>query len=240
MTLKTHIAALVLWAVAALFALNGPPASAQEPASLLQQAAVAMENQDYAGAIKALEEYLPGNPEDFRAEFNLAYAYSMTGRRGDAIARYRSVVRQQPELVPAKLNLGILLVEEGQAAEAVEHLQFVAGKEPGDVRAAIYLARALAASGRIPEARDAYEKALQLKPDDAEAHIAYARLVAESDPALAERHLRRVLEIDLSREPWHKTLFRRAHAKMEHDPEVWQLVEKLIREAAAPESKNSN
>ena len=47
-------------------------------------------------------------------------------------------------------------------------------------------------------------------------------------------------EIDLSREPWHKTLFRRAHAKMEHDPEVWQLVEKLIREAAAPESKDSN
>jgi len=191
--------ASILRTLVALLAFSGE-ARAQEPASLLQQAAVALENADYAGAARALEEYLPGNPEDFRAEFNLGYAYSMLGRRADAIARYRNVAARQPELVPARLNLGMLLVENGQAAEAVEHLQFVAGKEPGDFRAASYLARALAATQRIPEAREAYERALQLKPDDAEAHTAYARLVAESDPVLAERHLRSALQADPSRD----------------------------------------
>ena len=195
-----RIATLILWPVAAFVVLCGPPAGAQETASLLQQAAVALENQDYAGAAKALEEYLPGNPEDFRAEFNLAYAYSMMGRRADAIVHYKNVASRQPEIVPVRLNLGILLVEEGQAAEAVEHLQFVAQKEPGDFRAVIYLARALAGSGRLAEAGGAYEKALQLKPDDAEAHEAYARLTAESDSSLAEQHLRRALEIDPSRD----------------------------------------
>jgi tetratricopeptide (TPR) repeat protein len=198
--LKAPILTHLLWSVAALVAPCGPAAHAQEPASLLQQAAVALANQDYAGAAQKLEEYLPGNPEDFRAEFNLAYAYSMMGRRADAIVHYKNVVARQAEIVPARLNLGILLVEEGRASEAVEHLQFAAEKQPGDFRAAIYLARALAASERIPEARDAYEEALQLKPDDAEAHEAYARLVAESDPALAAQHLRKALEIDPSRD----------------------------------------
>lgn len=215
MTHKPQIAGLVLCAVAALAAVLVPPSGAQEqpaeaqeqpagpqqqPASPLQQAAAALKNQNYPDAAKALEEYLTDNPEDFRAEFNLAYAYSMMGRRADAIAHYKKVAAGHPEIVPARLNLGILLVEDGHPAEAVEHLQFAAEKQPADFRPAIFLARALAASGPTPEARDAYEKALALKPDDADAHEAYAKLVAESDPELAERHLRRVLEIDPSRD----------------------------------------
>ena len=196
----TRIAALVLWAVAAWAVLCGPPTGAQEPASPLQQAAVALENQDYAGAAKVLEEYLAGNPEDFRAEFNLAYAYSMIGRRADAITHYKNVVARQPEIVPARLNLGILLVEEGQPAEAAEHLRFAAEKQPGDFRPAIYLAQALASAARIPEAREAYAKALELEPDDAEANESYARLLVESDPGLAEIYLRRVPELDPSRD----------------------------------------
>ena len=38
-------------------------------------------------------------------------------------------------------------------------------------------------------------------------------------------------EIDLSEVSWLKRLFQAAHTKMDHDPEVWALVEKLILEA---------
>ena len=34
--------------------------------------------------------------------------------------------------------------------------------------------------------------------------------------------------IDISAVPWHKKIFREAHTKMEHDPEVWEKVEDLI------------
>jgi hypothetical protein len=34
--------------------------------------------------------------------------------------------------------------------------------------------------------------------------------------------------IDISAVPWHKKIFREAHTKMEHDPEVWEEVEDLI------------
>ena len=198
MVLERNMVTSILRTVLALAMLCGGAAKAQEPVPLLQQAAAALEKEDYAGAAKALEESLPQNPEDFRAEFNLAYAYSMMGRRADAIGRYRNVLNRQKELVPAHLNLGILLVEEGQAAEAVEHLRFVAEKEPNDFRAAFYLAQALAAMQRLPEAREAYENALRLKPDDVAAHVAYGRLLAESEPAAAERHLRSALQADPS------------------------------------------
>lgn len=35
-------------------------------------------------------------------------------------------------------------------------------------------------------------------------------------------------KIDTSAVPWHKKVFREAHTKMEHDPEVWAKVEDLI------------
>lgn len=38
-------------------------------------------------------------------------------------------------------------------------------------------------------------------------------------------------EIDVSRVPWHKKIFRVAHSKMEHDPEVWRRVEELVLSA---------
>lgn len=200
MVLERHKLASLLRMVLAVAVLYVGTANAQEPVPLLQQTAAALEKEDYASAAKALEEYLPQNPEDFRAEFNLAYAYSMMGRRADAIGRYRNVLNRQKELVPAHLNLGMLLVEEKQAAEAVEHLRFVQEKEPGDFRAAFYLAQALSTLQRLPEAREAYEQALALKPEDANARVAYARLLTESNPAEAERQLRSALQADPSRD----------------------------------------
>jgi len=200
MRLRKNSVLTILRAVLVLAMLYGIAAQAQEPAPLLQQAAVALAKEDFAGAARALEEYLPQNPEDFRAEFNLAYAYTMLGRRAEAIGRYRSVLVRQKELVPAHRNLGMLLVEENQAAEAVEHLRFVAEREPNDFRAAFHLAQALSTLQQFPEAREAYERALALKPDDADARVAYARLLADSDPAAAEGHLRSALQVAPSRD----------------------------------------
>ncbi len=39
--------------------------------------------------------------------------------------------------------------------------------------------------------------------------------------------------IDLSKVPWHKKIFRTAHAKMELDPDVWAKVEEIILSALA-------
>src|SRR5262245_26125108 len=64
-------------------------------------------------------------------------------------------------------------------------------------------------------------------------------LISGEAPIVAEDPLRTTIlgnfefdyqqrEIDISAVPWHKKLFREAHTKMEHDPEVWEKVEELI------------
>lgn len=165
---------------------------------LLQQADAALNKKDYAAAAQALETYLAKNPADYRAEFNLAYAYSLSGRRAEAIAHYKNVIARQPDLVPARLNAGILLLDSGSAEEAAANLRVVAEKEPENVAASFYLAESLAALKRVPEASEAYERVLQKKPDDARAHLGYGRLLEGSNPAKAEEHLRRAAELDPS------------------------------------------
>lgn len=44
-------------------------------------------------------------------------------------------------------------------------------------------------------------------------------------------------QVDISRVPWHKKVFRVAHNKIEHDPDVWAKVEKLILAAVAEVSE---
>jgi hypothetical protein len=41
-------------------------------------------------------------------------------------------------------------------------------------------------------------------------------------------------QIDLSKVPWFKKAFRVAHTRMEYDPDVWKLVEKLILDEIVP------
>jgi hypothetical protein len=70
-------------------------------------------------------------------------------------------------------------------------------------------------------------------------------LISGEAPIVAEDPLRTTIvgnfefdyrqkEIDISAVRWHKKVFREAHTKMEHDPEVWEKVEELIvREISA-------
>ena len=177
-------------------------ATAQAPQQsvdpLLQQADAALNKKDYAAAAQALETYLAKTPADYRAEFNLAYAYSLMGRRAEAIALYQNVIAREPDLIPARLNAGILLLEAGSAEEAASDLRVVTEKEPENVTANFYLAESLAALKRVTEAGVAYERVLQKKPDDARVQLGYGRLLEESNPAKAEEHLRKAAELDPS------------------------------------------
>jgi len=177
-----------------------PPAQSPTPEELLQQANAALQQEDYATASAVLETYLAKEPEDYRAKFNLALAFSMTGRQGDAIRLYREILVQQAELVPARVNLGILLLQQGNAAEALQEFELVVAQQPDHWAAQVNRAGALLALHRNSEAAQAYQRALQLNRDHAPTHLAYGKVLATLDPAAAEPPLRRALELDPSLE----------------------------------------
>ena len=182
--------------LAAMLVRAQAPQQAVDP--LLQQADAALNKKDYAATAQALETYLAKTPADYRAEFNLAYAYSLMGRRAEAIAHYRNVIAREPDLIPARLNAGILLLEAGSAEEAAADLRAVTDKEPENIAAIFYLAESLAVLKRVAEASEAYERVLQKKPDDSRAHLGYGRLLEEANPAKAEEQLRKAAELDPS------------------------------------------
>ncbi|MBI4442896.1 MAG: tetratricopeptide repeat protein [Acidobacteria bacterium] len=201
---------------------------------LLRQAEAALQKEDYAAAAKILETYLEQVPEDYRAEFNLAYAYSLTGRPAEAIAHYKKVLSREPELIAAHRNLGILLVEQQTAAQAEEHLRFVVEKQPNDATAIFYWAEALSALQRTAEARGAYERVLGLDPDHVLAHLGAGKLLTETDPAAAENHLRIALQKDPSLEEAQLLLAGAVEARALNDParlgEAAQLYEQYLAE----------
>ena len=161
---------------------KAPPGQAD-----LASAGAALEAGKYAEAATLLEKVVAADPGDFRARFNLAFAYSQLSRDAEAIEQYTKVVEQQPDLAPARLNLGILLLRQKKPAAAVPHLEVAAEKKPQDFRSQLYLGDALLGTGTHDRAAAAYRKALELEPRSAAAALGLGRGLARAGQIDAAR-----------------------------------------------------
>ena len=195
-------AACVVLLGSCLFASQDKPA--KEPASqeaIIEDAIVkaekALDAKDYAAAVTLLKELTAQEPKNDRAWFDLAYAHTMLGERGEAIAAYKKALELRPKLTQGSLNLGILLLEEKQAAEAVQHLEAVVAARPKDARAHLLLADAVADSGDAGQAVEHYRKTLALDPKSHPAHYALGRLLVELKKLEeAEQHLAQAIQLE--------------------------------------------
>ena len=161
----------MLWPLVALWML-------QAGGSDLTAAGRALEAEKYAEAAAILEKVVATDPKDFRARFNLAFAYTQLQRDTEAIEQYSKVVEEQPELVPARLNLGLLLLRQKKAAAAVPHLEAAAETKPQDFRTQFYWVEALLGAGQPERAEAAYRKAAELDPKSAGAVLGLGRSLA--------------------------------------------------------------
>ncbi len=181
------------WPLAVLLLLQ-----AASPAPPPDQAAIqALQAGKFAEAAPLLEKLVAADPQDYRARFNLAFAYSQLNRDREAIENYRKVVEQQPDLAPARLNLGMMLLRQKLPAEAAPHLEAAASKQPQDFRAQFYWAEALLGSGQADRAGPAYRKALELDPKSAAATLGLGRALARSgEPEAAREQYLQAAKLD--------------------------------------------
>ncbi len=181
----------MVWALAAVLMVQAAPSSD------LAEAARALQSEKYAEAAALLQKAIAADPKDYRARFNLAFAYSQLQRDPEAIEQYSKVVEQQPELVPARVNLAILLLRQKRPAEAAPHLEVAAAKKPDDFRAHFYLGEALLGSGLAERSEAAYRKALEIDPKSAAAALGLGRSLARSGRLEEARgEFRRAAELD--------------------------------------------
>lgn len=191
---ETLLGFLCLWAVVLSPASWAQMSPADQEA--LVKAEKAIEAKDYATALASLQALAARDPRNYRALFDVAYAYTMMGERAKAIETYRQTLAVRPELTQASVNLAMLLLEEKQPVEAAALLRKVAAARPKDTHVQLLLANALAASGQDDEAAEQYRKVLTLDPNLSEACLGLGRTLAkQSRTDEAEKQFAHALQL---------------------------------------------
>ncbi len=162
----------------------------------LDAAQKALDAKNYPEAIRILNEYTAGHADDYRALFNLAYAYTMNGDRRAAVAAYEKTIGLSPTLFQARVNLATLLCEENRRTEALPHLAAAVEAKPDNLRAVLLYADTLARTGDAARARAQFERAVALDGNSSAGHFGLGKLALEQkDYAAARTELARALEL---------------------------------------------
>ena len=167
----------------------------------LEQAETALDKKDYAGAQALLQKVVSGHPNNYRAWFDLGYAYTATNQREQAVEAYRKSVAANPSVFESNLNLGILLAESHNPdaekyLRAATQLKPTANVNEGHKRAWLSLAHVLQSS-KPEEALQAYKQAATLAPRDPEPHLAAGQLLEQQNKlAEAEKEYQQAASLD--------------------------------------------
>jgi len=123
-----------------------------------------------------------------------AYEFLEEGRFTEAEARYREIVRDEPQIVHAWRFLGHSLFRQGRAEEALEAYRQAWELTSGAPEDTLSYAEALLRLGRLDESESHAEIALDLLPADAHRLLALIAL-QKKDLDGAERHARQAIEL---------------------------------------------
>jgi tetratricopeptide (TPR) repeat protein len=206
-------------------------------------------------AIAQFQAALEIRPNYLRAHTDLGSAYAKLGRFSDAMAEFRAAIAIDPGLAIPHNNLGNTYSQLGMWNEAISEYQIALRLDPeytgarnGLAEAEYGLGLALAKAGRKSDAAAHLEAALLARPDYPEAHnnlgvvlsqdpgrindaIAHFEAALRLDPNYADAHVN--LGLALSQLPGRipdAIAHLETAERIQPDPEVRQMVEKLIAE----------
>lgn len=140
------------------------------------------------------------DPKDKIEVANAVHAGILAGELGrteEAMAAFRGIVKDDPQIYVAQYQLGLNLMRAKNYAQAVAPLQKAAALRPDAGNAHYQLGVALYNLGRLPESASQFEKVVGLSPKWAEAHYSLASVYARTDRVPeAVRELHSALELD--------------------------------------------
>lgn len=128
----------------------------------------------FAEAISAFQQYLKLDPQSVKGEDNLGLSYQGLGRTEDATAAYRTAIAWQEHTLTQDsgpfINLGALLLDENRPQEAIAYLQRAIAISPQETRAHEQLGKAYERLAQFPNAREEFEKAIESAPQNSRLH----------------------------------------------------------------------
>jgi tetratricopeptide (TPR) repeat protein len=170
-------------------------ALARNPETLVQDAVLKLEQRDFHGAQRSLEEALKLNPEDLRALDLLAQSYG--SQKQAALEKVREYARQRPKSAPLQHLLGRWLLATGDLSGARDAFTAAKQADPGFTAADLSLAQVDFSSGKLDEARKRLSAFVVSNPSDVQAILMLGGVEASSGSfsAALERY-RKVVDLD--------------------------------------------
>ncbi len=132
--LSVFVIAACIGAAASLATAAPPPATMQDPRGMndaerkaytqsLRKASALVERKQYAAAIEMLDKLTAEHPREAQARFVKGIALTDEGRTDDAIAQFRALVADFPELPEPRNNLAVLYAKKGEYRLARDELE---------------------------------------------------------------------------------------------------------------------
>lgn len=130
---------------------------------------------DYADAIKWLEEAVKRDPKNEDAWYYLGRAYYTKARMGEARKAFEMVLTLNPRSIRAENNLGLILENEGKVAEALSAYRTAITWQENSPHPSeqpyVNLGNLLMEQGQVKEAIMPLEKAVAIAPNEAYCHM---------------------------------------------------------------------
>jgi tetratricopeptide (TPR) repeat protein len=143
--------------------------AANSPAEQLMKQAQDLSAQGRLAEAEApLKQALAYSPENYEMLTLLGKIDTRLGKRAEAIAIFRHVIKGEPRMAEAHLNLAIALADAGELEEALNETSIAISLSPKLASAHVNKARVLADLHRTEEAEKEFSLANQLAPNDPE------------------------------------------------------------------------
>jgi tetratricopeptide (TPR) repeat protein len=172
-------------------------AKSKVPEVLLQDAALKLDQRDFAGARASAEAVLQQNPEELRALRALMSTYTMQKQTAAGIERLRGYAAQHAASPRVQQYLGQVLVADGKPAEARKAFEAAKAAAPKSTEADLSLAQLDLTEGKLDPARKTLSAILAADARNVGARLMLAGLEDKTgNVAGAIENYRKVLDVD--------------------------------------------
>jgi tetratricopeptide (TPR) repeat protein len=150
-------------------------------------------------AVESFNKAVAADPADYSAHFNLALAFSMSGKDAQAIPEYKKTLELHPGLYEAEINLSMSLLNAHDPASAIPFLKHAGEQRPKEFKPVYYLGTALLETKQFAEAIPAFEKAIEMDAASAGAELGLGQALArQGHRNEAEPHYRKASNLEHS------------------------------------------
>ena len=155
--------------VVVLFLLVRAPIQAQSIEELMAKGQQLLERGAFSEAVSAFRGVVSREPDNFEAQFNLAFAYLQWGRNSNAIQEFKRALSYQPQNSEIWSNLAICYENLGRSDEAIGALYKAVQYNPGNITARINLAAMYHNANHFAKAISQYKQVIAMDGSNEEA-----------------------------------------------------------------------